>query len=89
MNRLLAGSFIHVVSHIGQDAVGHVFDALQKRYTEIWNGLFLFCGHGPEAVGENVILDRAEPLNRTISTVVVGQNQPLVRNDFRSAATAV
>ena len=89
MNRLLAGSLIHVVGHIGQDAFGHVFDALQKSHAEIWNGLFLFGGHGPEAVGENVVLDRTEPLNRTISTVVVGQNQPLVRNDFRSAATAV
>ena len=79
----------HVVVDLGQDAFGHVVDALQKAHVEVVDVHFLVLALGPESVCQVVVLWGAEALDGAVRTVVVGQHQTLAGDDLRSAASAV
>ena len=89
LNGLLAGALVHVVRDVGKHALGHIFNALEEGHAEIRNRLLFFQAHGPESVGEDVVLYCAEPLNGAIGTVVVGEHEAFTGNQFGCAAASI
>ncbi len=72
--------FVHVVRHVQYPV--DVGDG------ESLAGKLLFARHGPETVGQVVVLHRAVLLYGAIAAVVVGQYQPFGRDDFAGATAA-
>ena len=79
LERFLAGLF-----KCGRDVVHplHEGDA-QPGHRQLLGAV-----HGPESVGEVVVLDAAELLYAAVAAVVVGQQQALVGHDLSGAASA-
>ena len=89
LDGLLAGALVHVVGDVGEHALGHILDALEEGHAEVRDRLFFLEAHGPEPIGQDVILDGAKPLNRAVSTVVVGEHETLAGDELGRAAAPV
>ena len=84
----LTVGFSHVVGDAVQHLCRHVAHLTQEDDAEAGAGQLLAPVHGPEAVGEVVVLHRAVFLYVVIAAVVVGEQQALVADDFAGAAAA-
>ncbi len=81
---LLCGLVGDAFQHLG----GNVLHADQAGYGEARAGDFLAAGHGPEAVGEVIVLDGAVLHDVAVAAVVVGEQQALVADELACAASA-
>ena len=103
VNEFLAGHFtglfvekcgvvgIHLVARLFDglvDGVGHLDDFLDKPHLQSRGGQLIFLAHGPESVGQVVVLHRAVLLYGVVTAVVVGENQSFGGDDFAGATAA-
>ena len=86
---MLAGGLIHVGGDVGEHALGHVFNALKEGDAEVGNRFFLLEAHGPEPIGQDVILHGAEALNGSVSAVVVGEHESLAGDQLGRTAAPI
>ena len=82
----LALLFGGVVADAAKDAVGDVLHAHQPGGGEALAGDFLLAGHGPETVGEVVVLHGAVAGDVVVAAVVVGEEEALVGDELAGAA---
>ena len=93
--------FLHVFVNLGLTLVfgrvdgdafqhlgGHVAHLAEENDAEARARQFLATVHGPEAVGEVVVLNGTVLLDVAVAAVVVGKQQALVADDFACAASA-
>ena len=74
-------------SHGGLGLCGHVLDVIQHEYTRIGSRAdFVGQGGGIEAVLDQVVFGSRVQLDGAIGTVVVGDHQPLRRNEAGRAS---
>ena len=76
----------HAVVQFGGHRGGDVLDALQEAHAEA-GGQLVLAGHGPETVGEVVVLHAAQALDGVIAAVVVGEEEPFVAHHLAAAET--
>ena len=79
----------HLHVDVLQDACGDVVDAHQEADDKIVDVHFLVVGQREEPVGQVVVLCGRKPLDGVVGAVVVGQHQPLRRDDLTGARPAV
>ena len=85
---LLAARFIHIVLHARKHPVGHILHPDEKRYRQAGIRKLLLPRHGPEAVGQVVVLQAAVALYLAVSAVMVGQQQSLGRHQLARTAAS-
>ena len=76
--------FLQLFHHV----VRHIEDTVDVSNGQSLAGKFLFTGHGPEAVGQIVMLHRTVLLDVAISAMVVGQYETFRRNDFTGTSSS-
>ena len=86
MDGSLAGALVHVVGDVGEHALGDVLNALEEGDAEVRESAFLLEAHGPESIGQDVVLHGAEALDGAVGTVVVGEHETLAGNELGRAA---
>ena len=79
---------VALLGPIGQDVVGHIVDAVDEGHGQPRVGQLLGARHGPEAIRQVVVLERAVALDGGVSAVVVGQHEAVFRDDFARASSA-
>ena len=81
-----------VLGHVGRDVekhlAGHVAHLAEEDDAEAGARQLLSPVHGPEAVGEVVVLHRAVFLDVVVAAMVVGEQQALVADELARAAAA-
>ena len=70
----------------GRQSLRHLLHAYQETDVESFVGQLLGPGHGPEAVGEVVVLDGRVALDGVVAAVVVGEQQAFGRDEFACTA---
>ena len=68
------------------DPVGHLLHADEEADPEFFVGQLLGPRHGPETVGQVVVLDGRMFLDGVVAAVVVGEQQAFGRNEFARTA---
>jgi len=79
-----AGGFVLVDGDAGQYLSGYIFNFAQQSDVEIGGALRLLVGR-PESVFQDVVLVGRKLLDGSITTVVVGEEQTLLGDDFSGA----
>ena len=77
-----------LVVDAGQDLLGDVLHADEAGDAEAGAGQLLVAAHGPEAVGQVVVLDGGVADNLAVAAVVVGEQKAFVADELAGAAAA-
>ena len=73
---------------LGVDQVGDVYNAVYEAEFQSRCGQFLFPAHGPEAVGQVVMLHAGVLLDGGVSAMMVGEDQTFGRDDLSRASAS-
>ena len=80
--------FVHPGLYPFQYGIGHIPHLYQKTHDQSRVGQLFRTVHGSKSVGQVVVFDGAVLLNLAVAAMVVGNQQPLVRNQFSGTAAA-
>ena len=87
IDNAVALGFAQVIGKSFQAFGSYFFHVLKKLYFKSFNRDFFVFVHGPETIVQIIVFGCAYLLNGTVSTVVVGQDQTLGRNNFSGTST--